>query len=147
MLYLKLQLRYQIFDFWQPPEGMHVVLAFLPMHHTYGLHMYAFRSCLACSTLALIPKWDVKLALKAIPKYAYFAYTRTNRVTDSASDTKSPSWPSSLPLYINLLIMPALKTSILVQSLASEAAPLTSHLSLAQNCFHSFQNRPLSLMV
>lgn len=64
----------QIFGFWQPPEGIPVVLAFLPMHHTYGLNIYAFRSCLARATLVLMPKWDTKLALEAIPKYAYFIY-------------------------------------------------------------------------
>jgi len=53
----------------QPSADIRVVLALLPVHHAYGLHMYAFRSCLSCTTLALIPKWDAKLALKAIPKY------------------------------------------------------------------------------
>ena len=55
----------------QPPDGIPVILAILPMHHTYGLNMYAFRSCLVQSTLVLLPKWDTKLALKAIPKYAF----------------------------------------------------------------------------
>ena len=65
----------------QPPDGIPVILAILPMHHTYGLNMYAFRSCLAQSTLVLLPKWDTKLALKAIPKYApsffFFPYDNT----------------------------------------------------------------------
>ena len=55
----------------QPPDGIPVILAFLPMHHTYGLNIYAFRSCLAQATLVLMPKWETKLALRAIPKYAY----------------------------------------------------------------------------
>ena len=61
-----------ILIFWQPPEGTPVILALLPLHHTYGLNLYAFRSCLACATLVLMPRWDTKLALRAIPKYAYF---------------------------------------------------------------------------
>ncbi|KAF8157900.1 hypothetical protein B0H34DRAFT_706636 [Crassisporium funariophilum] len=51
------------------PEGMPVTLAFLPLHHTYGLHGYCFRAALAPSTLVLLSKWDINVALKAIPKY------------------------------------------------------------------------------
>ncbi|KAG5642539.1 hypothetical protein DXG03_002577 [Asterophora parasitica] len=51
------------------PEGIPVALAFLPFHHTYGLHTYAFRSFLAPMTLVILSQWDIKLALKLIPKY------------------------------------------------------------------------------
>ncbi|KAF5317551.1 hypothetical protein D9619_013140 [Psilocybe cf. subviscida] len=51
------------------PEGIPVTLAFLPLHHTYGLHAYCYRACLAPSTLVLMPQWDVKVALNAIPRY------------------------------------------------------------------------------
>ena len=54
--------------FWQPPEDIPIILALLPLHHTYGLHMYSFRSCLTRATLVLMPRWDTKLALKIIPK-------------------------------------------------------------------------------
>jgi len=55
-------------EVYTPPDGIPVILAILPMHHTYGLNMYAFRTCLAQATLVLMPKWDTKLALRAIPK-------------------------------------------------------------------------------
>ncbi|KAK7050947.1 hypothetical protein VNI00_005059 [Paramarasmius palmivorus] len=51
------------------PEGIPVALAFLPMHHSYGLHAFCFRSLLAPSTLVILSKWNVDLALKVIPKY------------------------------------------------------------------------------
>ncbi|KAF9483593.1 acetyl-CoA synthetase-like protein [Pholiota conissans] len=51
------------------PEGLGVTLAFLPLHHTYGLHAYAFRSSLIPSTYVILPRWDIKLALQVIPKY------------------------------------------------------------------------------
>ncbi|KAJ3506882.1 hypothetical protein NLJ89_g6614 [Agrocybe chaxingu] len=51
------------------PEGIPVTLAFLPLHHTYGLHGYCFRSCLSPNTLVLPSKWDIHACLKAIPKY------------------------------------------------------------------------------
>ncbi|KAJ3863633.1 amp dependent CoA ligase [Lentinula novae-zelandiae] len=52
-----------------PLNNIPVCLAFLPMHHTYGLHVYCFQSLLAPSTIAIMPKWDINAALKAIPKY------------------------------------------------------------------------------
>ncbi|THV04982.1 acetyl-CoA synthetase-like protein [Dendrothele bispora CBS 962.96] len=51
------------------PEGIPITLAFLPLHHSYGLHAYCFRSCLSPSTFVLLSNWNVDLALKAIPKY------------------------------------------------------------------------------
>jgi hypothetical protein len=53
------------------PEGIPVVLAFLPLHHTYGLHHYSFRSLLDPATYVIMSKWDIDLALKSIPKYAF----------------------------------------------------------------------------
>ncbi|KAF5387342.1 hypothetical protein D9757_005815 [Collybiopsis confluens] len=53
----------------KPPQSIPVSIAFLPMHHSYGLHAYCFRSLLAPTTFILMPRWDVNLALKAIPKY------------------------------------------------------------------------------
>ncbi|KAF8830832.1 hypothetical protein HHX47_DHR2001024 [Lentinula edodes] len=52
-----------------PPTNIPVCLAFLPMHHTYGLHVYCFQSLLTPSTIAIMPKWNINAALKAIPKY------------------------------------------------------------------------------
>ncbi|KAF5348471.1 hypothetical protein D9756_009591 [Leucocoprinus leucothites] len=51
------------------PEGIPVTLAFLPLHHTYGLHAYGFRAFLAPHTFVILGKWDIKKALAAIPKY------------------------------------------------------------------------------
>ncbi|KAK7444312.1 hypothetical protein VKT23_015324 [Stygiomarasmius scandens] len=51
------------------PESISITLAFLPLHHSYGLHAYCFRSFFAPSTYVLLSKWNVDLALKVIPKY------------------------------------------------------------------------------
>ncbi|KAF8962991.1 hypothetical protein BDZ97DRAFT_1701982 [Flammula alnicola] len=51
------------------PESTPVTLAFLPLHHTYGLHSYCFRACLAPGTLIILPKWDIHVALRVIPQY------------------------------------------------------------------------------
>jgi len=50
------------------PEGVPAVLAFLPMHHTYGLHAYVFRSMFGRSTFVFMSRWDVDTALQIIPK-------------------------------------------------------------------------------
>ncbi|TEB20120.1 acetyl-CoA synthetase-like protein [Coprinellus micaceus] len=52
------------------PEGLPVVLAFLPLHHTYGLHTYSFRIFLAPMTLVFMKRWDIEVALTAIPRYS-----------------------------------------------------------------------------
>ncbi|KAF9459208.1 hypothetical protein BDZ94DRAFT_1268837 [Collybia nuda] len=51
------------------PEGIPVGLGFLPLHHTYGLHAYCFRAFLTPATLLIMARWDIEVALKAIPKY------------------------------------------------------------------------------
>ncbi|KAF8887030.1 hypothetical protein CPB84DRAFT_1684829 [Gymnopilus junonius] len=51
------------------PEGIPIILAFLPLHHTYGLHAYCFRPCLAPGALVIMPRWDIHVALEAIPRY------------------------------------------------------------------------------
>ncbi|KAG5652306.1 hypothetical protein H0H81_005456 [Sphagnurus paluster] len=51
------------------PEGIPVALAFLPFHHTYGLHTFAFRAFLAPMSVVILAKWDIKHALELIPKY------------------------------------------------------------------------------
>ncbi|KAF9451831.1 acetyl-CoA synthetase-like protein [Macrolepiota fuliginosa MF-IS2] len=51
------------------PEGIPCTLAFLPLHHTYGLHTYTFRAFLAPSTFVILGKWDIKTTLAVIPKY------------------------------------------------------------------------------
>ncbi|KAF9046143.1 amp dependent CoA ligase [Panaeolus papilionaceus] len=57
------------------PEGVPVTLAFLPLHHTYGLHSYCFRNLLAPHTLVLMPRWDVSVALRCIPQYKVSSLT------------------------------------------------------------------------
>ncbi|KAG8763714.1 hypothetical protein FRC11_013590, partial [Ceratobasidium sp. 423] len=44
-------------------------LAFLPMYHTMGLHIYNFRHFMAPSTLVVLPSWDVDRVLDCIVKY------------------------------------------------------------------------------
>ncbi|KAG6901502.1 hypothetical protein C0995_011052 [Termitomyces sp. Mi166 len=51
------------------PDGLNRSLAFLPMHHSYGLHSYAFRAFLAPMTLVILSQWNLKVAIEAIPKY------------------------------------------------------------------------------
>ncbi|KAF6747808.1 amp dependent CoA ligase [Ephemerocybe angulata] len=51
------------------PEGIPVVLAFLPIHHTYGLHSYSFRGFMAPMTQVFMRQWDVDVALSSVPKY------------------------------------------------------------------------------
>jgi acyl-CoA synthetase (AMP-forming)/AMP-acid ligase II len=57
-----------------PLSGVPVTLAYLPMHHAYGLHAYIFRMTLAPATLVILRKWDVVKALECIPKYVLFTY-------------------------------------------------------------------------
>ena len=49
------------------PEGIPVWLAFLPLHHCYGLFYYAFRFFLQPQTLVFLKQWNTEVALKAIP--------------------------------------------------------------------------------
>ncbi|KAG6845061.1 hypothetical protein H0H87_001123 [Tephrocybe sp. NHM501043] len=53
----------------QTPSGLPVGLAFLPFHHTYGLHTYAFRGLLAPMTFVILSQWNIKVALDIIPRY------------------------------------------------------------------------------
>jgi len=50
-------------------ESPRVTLAFLPLHHTYGLFVFCFISTLASGTLTILSKWDINAALRIIPKY------------------------------------------------------------------------------
>lgn len=49
------------------PSEVEVTLAFLPMHHSYGMHMYCFRAFLKPSTFILM-LWDVDSVLAMVPK-------------------------------------------------------------------------------
>ncbi|KAF8707285.1 hypothetical protein AX14_013661 [Amanita brunnescens Koide BX004] len=51
------------------PEGIPRYLACLPMHHSYGLFSYCFRSFLVPMTLIIMESWNSDLALPLIPKY------------------------------------------------------------------------------
>lgn len=44
------------------------MLAFLPIHHTYGLNVYCFRAFTAPACLVILAKWDIDNALKAISR-------------------------------------------------------------------------------
>ena len=72
--HLSFYLKIKISERFQPatpntPEGLPVYLAFLPFHHTYGLHTFCFRAFLAPSTSVILSKWNVEHALKAISTY------------------------------------------------------------------------------
>ncbi|KAG9093293.1 hypothetical protein FRC06_011580 [Ceratobasidium sp. 370] len=55
------------------PQPVHtqypVGLAFLPMYHTMGLHVYIFRHFISPSTLVVLPSWNVDNVLRCISKY------------------------------------------------------------------------------
>ncbi|EKM74390.1 hypothetical protein AGABI1DRAFT_65577 [Agaricus bisporus var. burnettii JB137-S8] len=50
-------------------DGVNTSLAYLPMHHSYGLHRYCLQSFIAPHTLVIMGKWDIKVALQCIQKY------------------------------------------------------------------------------
>ncbi|KZT12012.1 acetyl-CoA synthetase-like protein [Laetiporus sulphureus 93-53] len=51
----------------RPPSPL-IWLGFLPMYHTYGLHLFCFRGFWVPSTIVIIPKWDLVTVVKLIPK-------------------------------------------------------------------------------
>ncbi|CCM01886.1 uncharacterized protein FIBRA_03957 [Fibroporia radiculosa] len=51
------------------PAGPVKVLAFLPMYHSYGLHMFGIRGFWSPLTFILIPKWDLDVLCKVVPQY------------------------------------------------------------------------------
>lgn len=58
------------FDYPAPPEGHNpVLMGYLPIYHTFGLHAICLRSLLAPSTIVIIPRWNTDLVLDLIPKY------------------------------------------------------------------------------
>jgi acyl-CoA synthetase (AMP-forming)/AMP-acid ligase II len=58
----------------QPPRstGLPVALVAAPFYHSFGLSVFCFRPFGAPCTLIIMPKWDVKLTLKLIPKCVRF---------------------------------------------------------------------------
>ncbi|CCL98279.1 uncharacterized protein FIBRA_00273 [Fibroporia radiculosa] len=50
------------------PKAM-VILAPLPMSHTYGLGLIAFRGFRSPTSLIIFPKWDLELVLEVVPKF------------------------------------------------------------------------------
>ncbi|CAG8698834.1 2205_t:CDS:10, partial [Acaulospora colombiana] len=53
-----------------PPEGHNpVLMGYLPIYHTFGLHTICLRSLLAPATIVIIPRWNTDLVLDLIPKY------------------------------------------------------------------------------
>jgi acyl-CoA synthetase (AMP-forming)/AMP-acid ligase II len=51
------------------PEGIPVILGFLPLHHSYGLHQFSFRAFMMPSTTVLQSKWDIDVAINAIQRH------------------------------------------------------------------------------
>lgn len=56
------------FSVWNGPEGMNVIFNVLPMHHTYGLHIAAFRCFFGPATLIILPKWNADMYFECVPK-------------------------------------------------------------------------------
>ncbi|CAL1713285.1 unnamed protein product [Somion occarium] len=52
-----------------PPSTISRMLAALPFHHSYGLHMFCLRGFLFPMTYVILPKWGTKSVLEAISKY------------------------------------------------------------------------------
>lgn len=73
------------------PSGLPMTLAFLPMHHSFGLHAYIFRACLQPGTVLLMDKWDVVTALKLISKYDAKTYLSSLLTDPIAIDTVFPA--------------------------------------------------------
>ncbi|KAH8077249.1 hypothetical protein BXZ70DRAFT_902379 [Cristinia sonorae] len=46
-----------------------VTLAVLPFYHTYGLQLFCIRCVINPVTYVVVPKWDPRVVLKAIPKF------------------------------------------------------------------------------
>ncbi|KAG8744117.1 hypothetical protein FRC10_010798 [Ceratobasidium sp. 414] len=46
-----------------------VYLAFLPMYHSMGLHLYNFRFFVSPTTLVVLPSWNTETVLRCIRKY------------------------------------------------------------------------------
>ncbi|KAI0309887.1 acetyl-CoA synthetase-like protein [Amylostereum chailletii] len=51
------------------PEGIPVTIAFSPMYHAMGLHLFITRLPLSPATCIVLPKWEVNKVLDIIPKY------------------------------------------------------------------------------
>ncbi|KAF9013097.1 hypothetical protein BDQ17DRAFT_1419276 [Cyathus striatus] len=51
------------------PEGIPVTLAFLPLHHSYGINVYSLLVMLVPNTLVIMSKWNIDTVLQLIPKY------------------------------------------------------------------------------
>ncbi|KAF7768672.1 hypothetical protein Agabi119p4_7915 [Agaricus bisporus var. burnettii] len=50
-------------------EGLPTQLAFLPLHHSYGLHQCCFRALIVPQTIVILKKWDIKTALDVVQRY------------------------------------------------------------------------------
>lgn len=51
-----------------PPDFPLVSLTVLPFYHTYGVHMACFRYFTTPATYVIVPRWDVELVLRSIPR-------------------------------------------------------------------------------
>ncbi|KAF5348473.1 hypothetical protein D9756_009593 [Leucocoprinus leucothites] len=51
------------------PDGLPVVLAFLPMHHTFGFHIYSIRAFTLPTRFVIFRRWDTGRVLRAITRF------------------------------------------------------------------------------
>lgn len=56
-------------------DGLPVVLAFLPMHHTFGFHIYTIRAFIVPTQFVIFRKWDTGRVLRAITQLNSQSYT------------------------------------------------------------------------
>ncbi|KXN90937.1 putative 4-coumarate--CoA ligase 2 [Leucoagaricus sp. SymC.cos] len=97
----------------QTPDGLPAVLAFLPMNHTFGLHIYCIRAFITPTCFIIFRKWDTVKVLKAIPKFKatglsmvpsmwyQFVNHPDFRKTDLSSITYAHSGAAHLPKEIS----------------------------------------------
>ncbi|EEB99174.1 hypothetical protein MPER_01197, partial [Moniliophthora perniciosa FA553] len=70
-----------------PPASLPIILAFLPMHHAYGLAAYCQRAFVARSTWVIMGRWNPVKAVQLIRRYGV---------------TQLPLVPSMMHQLINL---------------------------------------------
>jgi len=90
-----------------------VTLGFLPLFHCFGLHVLCFRAAMRLSTIVLMSRWNLELAIQSITKY---------RVTNL------PMIPSVIHSLLSSGKLASIDRS-LVTSMSSGAAYLSPSLS------------------
>jgi len=106
----------------------------MPFYHSYGLNAFCFRAFAAPCTLIVMSKWDVKLALKLIPKYApsftdVFSVANPSLSTSRWKVSMLPLVPSMIHQLVNSAEWAKTDTSS-IETTASAAAFLPPELNV-----------------